>query len=69
MVTVHENAALLEVDDPHLMEEILHLPAVANAVVVRLSDRAVLLDPRRADAILGVLTKEGHLPQVVESNV
>lgn len=65
MITVHENAALLEVDDAHLLEDILHLPVVATAVVEQLSDRAVLLDPRRADAILASLIKEGYLPQEV----
>lgn len=61
---LHENLPTLEVSDAMMLDHLLADPAVAGAIVRRLSPTMVVLDPAKVAPLLTRLRKLGHLPKV-----
>ncbi len=62
---LHRRVVLVLTEDSVLAEEILARKKLAGEVAGRLSERAILLRPGRADAVIDELRKMGHTPSVV----
>ena len=62
---LHRRVSVILTEDAVLAEEILARKKLAPDIVGRLSDRALLVRPGRADAVLDELRKMGHTPSVV----
>lgn len=64
-VKVHRRVCLVLVEDAILAEELLARKKLAQDVVGRLTERALLVRPERANSIVEELQRMGHTPQVV----
>lgn len=62
---LHRRVSLVLTEDAVLAEELLARRRLAEQVVGRLSDRALLVRPGQLDVVLDELKKMGHTPQVV----
>jgi hypothetical protein len=60
---LHRNLPILEVAEPHLLDELLLDRQVAGMVLTRLSDRIALIDPSQVNTLIARLRKIGHLPK------
>lgn len=63
-VKIHRRVALILTEDAMLAEEILARKKLAQEIVGRLSDRALLIRASRADAVVDELQRMGQTPQV-----
>ncbi len=63
--TLHRNLPILEVSDPVLLDELMLDRQVAGMVLMRLSERVILVDPVRFTELVARLRKIGHLPRVI----
>jgi hypothetical protein len=63
-VKLHRRVCLVQTEDAVLAEELLARKKLAQEVVGRLTDRALLVRPGRAEAVIQELQKMGHTPQV-----
>ena len=64
-VKLHRNVALVQTEDAVLAEELLAHRKLAHDIVVRLSDRALLIRAGRVEAVVQELQRMGHTPQVL----
>ncbi|HEX5272637.1 MAG TPA: hypothetical protein VFW33_19205 [Gemmataceae bacterium] len=64
-VKLHRRVCLVVTEDAVLAEELLARRKMAQDIVGRLTERALLVRPGRADAVVEELKKMGHTPQVV----
>jgi len=64
-VKLHRRVCLIVTEDAFLAEELLARKKLAQEVVGRLSDRALLIRPGRAEAVLDELRRMGQTPHVV----
>ncbi|MCW3055310.1 MAG: hypothetical protein JWN14_4480 [Chthonomonadales bacterium] len=60
---LHRNLPILEVAEPHLLDELLLDRQLAGMVLSRLSDRVALIDPSQVSTLIARLRKIGHLPK------
>ena len=60
---LHRNLPILEVAEPHLLDELLLDRQLAGMVLTRLSDRVALIDPSQVNTLIARLRKIGHLPK------
>jgi hypothetical protein len=65
-VELHENAALLEVNDLAQLVELASNPKLRRYLLARLSDTVALIDPGHEDALSKALLTEGHTPKMVK---
>jgi len=65
---LYRHVCLVLTEDAVLAEEILARKKLANEVVGRLTDRALLIRPGRVEAVLEELRKMGHTPQVAANS-
>ncbi len=65
-VTVHRQLLLLEFNSPALLDEVLSTTVLANFVVRRLGETALMVDHQRQDELVKILTKKGYEPKVVK---
>ncbi|MBN9392894.1 MAG: hypothetical protein J0I20_32985 [Chloroflexi bacterium] len=63
-VTVHRQLLLLEFTSPALLEEVLSATVLANFVVRRLGETALMVDHQRQDELVKLLTKKGYEPKI-----
>jgi hypothetical protein len=64
-VKLHRRVCLVLTEDALLAEELLARRKLAQDLVGRLTDRALLVRPGRVEAVIQELQKMGHTPQVV----
>jgi hypothetical protein len=64
-VKLHRRVCLIHTEDAILAEEVLARKKLAQDIVGRLTDRALLVRPGRVEAVVQELQKMGHTPQVV----
>ena len=64
-VTLHRRVCLIVTEDAVLAEELLARKKLAQDLVGRLTDRALLVRLGRAEAVVGELQKMGHTPSVI----
>ncbi len=64
-VKLHRRVCLVLTEDAVLAEELLARRKMAQDVVGRLTERALLVRPGRVEAVVEELKKMGHTPQVV----
>ena len=64
-VKLHRRVCLVLTEDAVLAEELLARKKLAQDVVGRLSERALLVRPGRVDSVVEELRRMGHTPQVV----
>ena len=64
---LHRNLALIEVDDAHVFEEIRALLPLDDYTLGALSERELLVDPRRLKELLDKLAEKGLAPLVRRS--
>jgi hypothetical protein len=64
-VKLHRRVALVLTEDAALAEELLARKKLAQDVVGRLSDCALLVRPGRVDAVVEELQRMGQTPRVV----
>jgi len=67
-VKLHRRVCLVLTEDAVLAEELLARKKLAQEVVGRLTDRALLVRPGRIEAVVSELQKMGHTPQVVDES-
>jgi hypothetical protein len=65
---LHRKVCLVLTEDAVLAEELLARKRLAEQVVGRLSDRALLVRPGQLEVVLDELKKMGHTPQVVPAS-
>jgi hypothetical protein len=63
---LHENAAVLEVNDMTQLVELASNPRIRRYLLARLSDTVALIDPGHLDALARALLAEGHTPKRVK---
>jgi hypothetical protein len=63
---LHENAAVLEVNDLAQLLELAANPKIRRYLLARLSDTMALIDPGHVDALAKALLAEGHTPKMVK---
>ena len=61
---VHENLPIVEVNDKLVLDTLLADRRTAQYILVRLSELTAVVDPEQFDALLALLRKQGHTPQV-----
>ena len=64
-VKLHRRVVLVICEDALLAEELLARKKLAQEVAGRLSERALLIRPGRAEAVVEELQRMGQTPQVV----
>lgn len=62
---LHRRVVLVVTEDAMLAEELLARKKLAQEVAGRLSDRALLIRPARAEAVIEELKRMGQAPRVV----
>jgi hypothetical protein len=65
-VKLHRRVCLVLTEDAVLAEELLARKKLAQDVVGRLTERALLIRPGRAESVLAELQKMGHTPSVAQ---
>lgn len=63
---VHKGIALLEVQDPLILEEIERDPALKAFLGERLSERCIAVQPHAVEDVVKRLQALGHMPRVLE---
>jgi len=64
-VKIHRRVCLVVTEDAPLAEEVLARRKLAQDIVGRLTDRALLVRPGRVEAVVEELRRMGHTPRVV----
>jgi hypothetical protein len=64
-VKLHRRVCLILTEDAHLTEEVMARRKLAEDVIGKLTERALLVRPGRVDAITQELRSMGHTPQVI----
>lgn len=62
---LHRNLPILEVSDAAVLQELLLDKQVAAMILLRLSEKVVVVDPARFSALVDRLRKIGQLPKVI----
>lgn len=62
---LHRRVCLVLTEDAVLAEELLARKKLSAEIAGRLSERVLLIRPRRLDIVLDELRKMGHTPQIV----
>jgi hypothetical protein len=62
---LHENVALIQVDDRVSLDMILADAAAQKCLLTRLSDTVAVVAPGQFDALLARLIRLGHTPKVL----
>lgn len=65
-VKLHRRVCLVVTEDAVLAEELLARKKLAQEIVGRLTDRALLVRPGRVEAVIQELQKMGHTPRTEE---
>jgi uncharacterized protein YaiI (UPF0178 family) len=65
-VKLHRRVCLVVTEDAVLAEELLARKKLAQDIVGRLTDRALLVRPGRIEAVIQELQKMGHTPKTEE---
>ena len=68
-VKLHRRVCLVQTEDALLAEELLARKKLAQDIVGRLTDRALLIRPGRVEAVLAELQKMGIAPQDAKDRV
>jgi len=63
---VHKGIALIEVQDPLLLEEIERDPVLKAFLGERLSERCIAVQPQAVEDVVKRLQTLGHMPRVLE---
>ncbi|HEX5416913.1 MAG TPA: hypothetical protein VFZ25_14715 [Chloroflexota bacterium] len=63
---LYYNVSLIDCDSPEVLEEILATLGIAEFVIARLSDRAVIVDGQRKSQIARALARRGQAYRVVD---
>lgn len=63
---LHENVAVLEVNDAAQLAELASDPKIRRYLLARLSDTVALIDPGHVDALAKALLTGGHTPKLVK---
>jgi hypothetical protein len=63
---LHENAAVLEVNDRAQLAELAANPRVRRYLLARLTDTVALIDPGQVEALTRALLAEGQTPKMVK---
>ncbi len=66
LTALHENIAVLEVNNIAQMAELAANPKVRRYLLARLSDTVALIDPGHEEALTKALLSEGHTPKMVK---
>jgi len=61
---LHKGVALLEVEDPHILEEIRAVLPLDEFVMGRVSDTELVIDPKRVKEFSEILEAKGMRPLV-----
>jgi hypothetical protein len=64
-VKLHRRVCLVHTEDPVLAQELLASKKLAQDVIGRLADCALLVRHGRAEAVVQELQRMGHTPQVI----
>ncbi len=64
---LHKNVPILQVDDPTLLDIIWADPKCAECLLLRLGERAALIDHDHFDALFTRLRKLDYLPKVMQA--
>jgi hypothetical protein len=64
VVTIHENAVLIECADDLALEELAAAVDLEAWVVRRLSPRAVMIDPEGVDTLMQRMRRKGYTPRI-----
>ena len=64
-VKLHRRVCLVQTEDAILAEELLARRKMAQDIVGRLTDRALLVRPGRVEAVIEELKRMGHTPQLI----
>lgn len=64
---LHRNVSLLEVSDPAILDQLLADRKTAEYLLARISDRVVVVDSDKLDALYTRLRKLDHMPKMVQS--
>jgi hypothetical protein len=63
---VHKGIALLEVQDPLVLEEIERDATLKTFLGERLSDRCIAVQPQAVEDVVQRLQALGHMPNIIE---
>jgi hypothetical protein len=63
---LHSNLTIIEVAEPHLLEELKADRRLGPLIVAQLSDRVAVAAPGSSDQLVKQLLKAGHTPKVLE---
>jgi len=64
---IHEQSAVLEVDDPSQLLELATETTLRPFLLCRLAAKVVLVDPGRAEELAEALRRRGHTPKIMKS--
>ena len=64
---LHRNVSLLQVSDPAILDQLLADRKTAEYLLARISDRVVVVDSDKLDALYARLRKLDHMPKLVQS--
>ena len=62
---LHSNLTIIEVAEPHILEELKADRRLGPMIAAQVSDRVALVAPGRAESFIKQLLKAGHTPKVV----
>jgi hypothetical protein len=64
MITLHQNAALIECTDDLALEELMAATPLPAHVIRQLSPRAVIVDPEYLEPVIQAMIQKGYTPRV-----
>ena len=64
---LHENLPIIEVADPHILDNLYADPRAAQCLLTRLGPAVAVVAPGEMDNLLARLLKLGHTPKVLEA--
>jgi hypothetical protein len=66
-VKLHRRVCLIDTEDAILAEELLSRRQLAEDIIGRLTERVLLVQPKRVAAVIEELRRMGHTPRIVGS--
>jgi hypothetical protein len=64
MITLHQNAALIECADDLALDELMAATPLPAHVIRQLSPRAVIVDPEYVEPLIQAMIQKGYTPRV-----
>jgi hypothetical protein len=64
MITLHQNAALIECADDLALDELMAATPLPAHVIRQLSSRAVIVDPEYVEPVIQAMIQKGYTPRV-----